>query len=70
MAIPPSLPLKSVWLRWPALISPFEVHLVIANKDAAARAGALELAAQLDAAGIDVLLDDRTASPGVKFKDA
>lgn len=57
-------------LRWPSAVSPFDVHLVIANKDAAARAGAAELAAQLDGLGNEVLLDDRQASPGVKFKDA
>ncbi|MGE2835778.1 proline--tRNA ligase [Mycobacterium sp. SMC-4] len=57
-------------LRWPASVSPFGVHVVIANKDAEARAGATELAAELDRMGIDVLLDDRQASPGVKFKDA
>jgi len=57
-------------LRWPRSVAPFDVHLVIANKDEAAIAGAEKLAADLDAAGIEVLLDDRKASPGVKFKDA
>ena len=57
-------------LRWPSSVAPFDVHVVIANKDADARTGATELAAGLDRLGIDVLLDDRTASPGVKFKDA
>jgi prolyl-tRNA synthetase len=57
-------------LRWPASVSPFGVHVVIANKDSDARAGAEVLAADLDRRGTDVLLDDRTASPGVKFKDA
>lgn len=57
-------------LRWPAAVAPFGVHLVIANKDAEARAGAAALAADLDRLGIEVLLDDRQASPGVKFKDA
>ncbi|MDH6244951.1 proline--tRNA ligase [Mycobacterium sp. OTB74] len=57
-------------LRWPASVSPFDVHLVIANKDEQARAGATELAGELDRLGVDVLLDDRTSSPGVKFKDA
>jgi len=57
-------------LRWPAQISPFDVHLVIANKDADARAGAGQLAADLDRLGVELLLDDRQASPGVKFKDA
>ena len=46
------------------------MHLVIANKDAEARAGATALAADLDRLGVEVLLDDRQASPGVKFKDA
>lgn len=57
-------------LRWPASIAPFDLHLVIANKDAEARTGAEELATALDRLGLEVLLDDRTASPGVKFKDA
>jgi prolyl-tRNA synthetase len=57
-------------LRWPSEVSPFDVHLVIANKDAEARAGATALAGDLDRLGIEVLLDDRQASPGVKFKDA
>lgn len=57
-------------LRWPAAVAPFDVHLVIANKDDQARAGATELAAELDRLGLEVLLDDRQASPGVKFKDA
>lgn len=57
-------------LRWPREVAPFDVHLVIANKDEAAVAGAEDLAAELDAAGVSVLLDDRKASPGVKFKDS
>ncbi len=57
-------------LRWPSEIAPFDVHLVIANKDAEARTGAIALAADLDRLGLEVLLDDRQASPGVKFKDA
>ncbi|MCV7151361.1 proline--tRNA ligase [Mycolicibacterium pyrenivorans] len=57
-------------LRWPSSVSPFDVHVVIANKDAEARTAATELAAELDGRGLEVLLDDRKASPGVKFKDA
>jgi prolyl-tRNA synthetase len=57
-------------LRWPSEIAPFDVHVVIANKDAEARTGAIALAADLDRLGLHVLLDDRQASPGVKFKDA
>ena len=57
-------------LRWPSSVSPFDVHIVIANKDADARTGATELAGQLDVQGFEVLLDDRKSSPGIKFKDA
>jgi prolyl-tRNA synthetase len=57
-------------LRWPASVAPFDVHVVVANKDDAARAGATELVAGLDRLGHEVLFDDRKASPGVKFKDA
>jgi prolyl-tRNA synthetase len=59
-----------IGLRWPSSVSPFDVHVVIANKDAEARTGATELAAQLDLLGVEPLLDDRKMSPGVKFKDA
>ncbi|NHU41418.1 MULTISPECIES: proline--tRNA ligase [Rhodococcus] len=57
-------------LRWPAEVSPADVHVVIANKDETAREGAEGLAAELDKAGLEVILDDRKASPGVKFKDS
>ena len=57
-------------LQWPSAVAPFDVHVVIANKDDGARTGATELVADLDRLGIDVLFDDRKASPGVKFKDA
>ena len=57
-------------LRWPKSVAPFDIHLVIANKDEQAWDGAQSLAADLDAAGMSVLIDDRKASPGVKFKDA
>ncbi|MEV6275959.1 proline--tRNA ligase [Nocardia sp. NPDC051832] len=57
-------------LRWPAEVAPFDIHVVIANKDDAARTGAEQVVAGLDSHGLDVLFDDRTASPGVKFKDA
>jgi prolyl-tRNA synthetase len=38
--------------------------------DAALREAGENLTAQLDAAGLDVLLDDRDERAGVKFKDA
>jgi len=58
-------------LVWPRAISPADVHVVVAAKDAATHAYADELTVALEAAGLEVLLDDRAqASPGVKFKDA
>jgi prolyl-tRNA synthetase len=57
-------------LIWPRQVAPADVHLVIAGKSEEIAAGGERLAADLDAAGVRVLLDDRKASPGVKFADA
>jgi prolyl-tRNA synthetase len=58
-------------MSMPASIAPFEVVVTPVNfNDEAVRAAALQLYADLKAAGIDVLLDDREERPGVKFKDA
>ena len=59
-------------LRWPVSIAPFHVHLVLLAKKAPhAEAVADRLYAELWAAGIEVLYDDREEpSPGVKFNDA
>ncbi|MGC7097609.1 proline--tRNA ligase [Amycolatopsis lurida] len=57
-------------LVWPRAVAPADVHVVIAGKDEAVAAGAEKLSAELDAAGLRVLLDDRKATPGVKFADA
>ena len=57
-------------LVWPRELAPFDVHLVVTGKDADAFRWTDELATQLDEAGVTVLLDDRRASPGVKFADA
>ncbi|MDF2827719.1 MAG: prolyl-tRNA synthetase [Mycobacterium sp.] len=57
-------------LRWPSAVAPFAAHVVIANKDEDARVGATGIANDLDRMGIEVLLDDRKSSPGIKFKDA
>jgi prolyl-tRNA synthetase len=55
----------------PAAIAPFEVVVTITNINEAALLEAGEkIAAELEAAGIDVLLDDRDERAGVKFKDA
>ncbi len=57
------------WL--PASIAPFTVVVTVTNvADAALRETGEALAAELEAAGLDVLLDDRDERAGVKFKDA
>jgi prolyl-tRNA synthetase len=52
---------------WPASIAPYDVHVVVVK-------GAEEIgeqaAAALEAAGLEVLLDDRDLRPGEKFADA
>lgn len=55
---------------WPREIAPADVHVVIAGKDDSVREGAERISGELDAAGVRVLLDDRSVSPGVKFTDA
>ncbi|MEI6458652.1 MAG: proline--tRNA ligase [Pseudomonadota bacterium] len=57
---------------WPDTIAPFQVVLVPMNyqKSERVRDASDTLYAELTAAGIDVLLDDREARPGVKFADA
>jgi len=57
------------WL--PASIAPFAVVVTVTNVgDAALRETGEKLAIELEAAGLDVLLDDRDERAGVKFKDA
>ncbi len=52
-------------------IAPYEVIVTVTNiKEADLLEAGEMLAAELDAAGIDVLLDDRDERAGVKFKDA
>ncbi len=58
-------------LVWPIQVAPFHVQVVATGKDQAVFDAAQELAAGLEAAGVEVLYDDRPkVSPGVKFKDA
>jgi prolyl-tRNA synthetase len=58
-------------ISWPVSIAPFEVIVVIASaQDPQQVALAEQLHDELEAAGVDVLLDDRAERAGVKFKDA
>ncbi|KOV84403.1 prolyl-tRNA synthetase [Nocardia sp. NRRL S-836] len=57
-------------LIWPRNVAPADVHVVVAGKDETLTAAGEDFAKQLDAKGVRVLLDDRKASPGVKFADA
>jgi len=57
------------WL--PNAIAPFDIVVAPVNvKDEAVKGVSEDIAKQLEAAGYDVLLDDRDERPGVKFKDA
>jgi prolyl-tRNA synthetase len=57
---------------WPEAIAPFQVILVPINyqKSTRVQETADALYRDFNAAGIDVLLDDRDARPGVKFADS
>ncbi|SEJ48925.1 proline--tRNA ligase [Demequina mangrovi] len=58
-------------LSWPIHVAPYQVHVVATGKDATVFDAAAGLAADLEAAGVEVCYDDRPkVSPGVKFKDA
>jgi len=58
-------------IRWPASVAPYDVHLVaLAAGNAEVSELAENVAAELDEAGLDVLLDDRDLRPGEKFADA
>ncbi len=57
-------------LVWPRALAPFDVHIVATGKDAAVFEASEALAGELSDAGLEVLYDDRNASPGVKFKDS
>jgi prolyl-tRNA synthetase, family II len=57
-------------LAWPKELAPFDVQVVATGKGEELFAAAEKLATELSLAGLDVLYDDRKASPGVKFTDA
>lgn len=56
---------------WPWQVAPWQVLVVnLDPADAAVTELCLKLAQAAEAAGADVLIDDRAERPGVKFKDA
>jgi prolyl-tRNA synthetase len=58
-------------LIWPAAVAPADVHVVAVGRGAEIFDAAQQLTADLEAAGLDVIYDDRPkVSPGVKFGDA
>jgi prolyl-tRNA synthetase len=61
-------------LAWPAVVAPYDAHLVSlpgkGDKAADVVAAADRLYNELCAAGVAVLYDDREVSPGIKFADA
>ncbi|MGN6324811.1 proline--tRNA ligase [Pseudolysinimonas sp.] len=58
-------------LLWPKEVAPFHVHVIATGRDQVAFELGERIAADLEASGREVLLDDRPkVSPGVKFGDA
>ena len=58
-------------LIWPIQVAPYHVHVLATGKDDAVFSTAAALAGDLDAAGFEVLYDDRRrVSAGVKFADS
>jgi prolyl-tRNA synthetase len=59
-------------LMWPLSVAPYQVHLVVLAKNGAGPAAdaAEKIYAELTQADVEVLYDDRSENPGVKFKDA
>jgi prolyl-tRNA synthetase len=54
---------------WPVSVAPYHVLIIPVKYEGTMKTAADRLAAELERAGIEVLLDDRQERPGVKFKD-
>ncbi|MGH2363183.1 MAG: proline--tRNA ligase [Chloroflexota bacterium] len=58
-------------LCWPVAVAPYQVHLVrLRGSDAVVAEAAERIYQQFQAAGVEVLYDDRDEPPGVQFADA
>ncbi|MGC3997117.1 MAG: proline--tRNA ligase [Anaeromyxobacter sp.] len=55
---------------WPLAIAPFQATVLTLGPEPELKAAAEQLVAELAAAGVEVLYDDRDERAGVKFKDA
>ena len=56
---------------WPASVAPYQVCISLLDPDQAEVAAVADkLETELEAMGVDVIVDDRAERPGVKFKDA
>jgi prolyl-tRNA synthetase len=55
---------------WPLAIAPFQATVLTLGAEPALAQAAEQVVAQLSAAGVEVLYDDRDERAGVKFKDA
>ncbi len=57
-------------ISWPIAVAPFQVHVVQVGAEDAVVQAVSRIESELEARGIEVLVDDRDERPGVKFKDA
>jgi len=57
-------------IAWPVAVAPFEVVVTVLKLDEDTTSAADGLYEALQAAGLDVIVDDRNERPGVKFNDA
>ena len=58
-------------IKWPMSVAPYHAIVVPVNvKDEAQVALAEKIYAELNAKGVEAIIDDRNERPGVKFKDA
>jgi prolyl-tRNA synthetase len=57
-------------MLFPLAVAPFQVHLVQVGVEPAVIEATARLERELEALGLEVLVDDRDERPGVKFKDA
>jgi prolyl-tRNA synthetase len=57
-------------ITWPAAVAPADLHLIALGKGEASREVGETLYTELQAAGFQVLYDDRNETAGVKFNDA